>query len=76
MPKFVLAKDDENAGPYKWTNINRRDYFGFEGAWAEAFDSEEWAIVAGEQRTKEGWIVDCYKNVGYTINLDEGNEDA
>lgn len=76
MPKFILAKDDENSGLHHWTNINRRDYFGYEHAWAESFDSEERAIVAGKQRTKEGWIVDCYKSVGYTINMNESEEDA
>ena len=74
MPKFVLVEEDETSGPYRWTNINRRDYFSFEGAWAESFDSEEWAIHAGKQRTKEGWIVNSYHEVGYTINLDDEEE--
>jgi hypothetical protein len=76
MAKFILAKDDENQGPYQWTNVNRRDYFGWEGAWAESFASEEWAIFAAEQRTKEGWIVDCYHNVGYTVNSNYGDDEC
>jgi len=67
MRKFILAEDDENSGGYHWTNINRRDHFTFEGAWAEDFDSEEWAIVAAEQRTREGWIVDSFRKLGYTV---------
>lgn len=74
MSEFVLAKEDELAGPYRWTNINRRDYFGWDGAWTEGFDSEEWAIKAAKQRTKEGWIVDCYHNVGYTINIQDDSD--
>lgn len=76
MAKFVLATEDENVGPYRWTNINRRDYFSFEGAWAESFDSKEWAIIAGKQRTKEGWIVNSYHEVGFTINLEDAEDDT
>lgn len=66
---------DRCLGPYLWTNVNRRDFFSWEGAWAESWDSEEMAIHAAKQRTAEGWIVDCYKSVGYTAAEHDRDED-